>query len=167
LHIPLALGDAKLREIASSCIRMWRAVEDGVVVRNPCLIKGASAGRPAERLVATIGQVFERDRPDRRDQFVWSGRPLLCDAHRPVAASVKRAVVSNAVLAAGVWEFSSSTQAQVKALAIMRIDDLRIQRTRIAGVHVAVGGATVAAAWATWKTARAAAAAMDHGVVWS
>jgi integrase len=35
------------------------AVEDGIVLRNPCLIKGASIERPAERPVATIQQVFE------------------------------------------------------------------------------------------------------------
>lgn len=86
LHILPALGDAELREITPSRIRTWRAdmisagkpgastvakcyrlvhaifataVEDGAVVRNPCLIKGASTERPAERPVATIGQVFE------------------------------------------------------------------------------------------------------------
>ncbi len=35
------------------------AVEDGLVPRNPCVLKGASAERPAERPVATIEQVFE------------------------------------------------------------------------------------------------------------
>ncbi len=35
------------------------AVEDGIVMRNPCVVKGASAERPAERPVATIEEVFE------------------------------------------------------------------------------------------------------------
>ena len=35
------------------------AVEDGLVPRNPCIIKGASIERPAERPVASIAQVFE------------------------------------------------------------------------------------------------------------
>lgn len=35
------------------------AVEDGLVPRNPCIIKGAAIERPAERPVASIAQVFE------------------------------------------------------------------------------------------------------------
>jgi hypothetical protein len=34
------------------------ATEDGLIVRNPCLVKGASVERPAERPVATIEEVF-------------------------------------------------------------------------------------------------------------
>lgn len=86
LHILPALGATELREITPSRIRTWRAdmisagkpgastiakcyrlvhavfataVEDGIVVRNPCIVKGASTERPAERPVATIAQVFE------------------------------------------------------------------------------------------------------------
>ena len=86
LHILPALGSTELREITPSRIRTWRAdmifagkpgastiakcyrlvhavfataVEDGIVVRNPCIVKGASTERPAERPVATIAQVFE------------------------------------------------------------------------------------------------------------
>jgi integrase len=48
----------------SKCYRLLHAifataVEDGVVPRNPCVVKGASAERPAERPVASIGEVFE------------------------------------------------------------------------------------------------------------
>ncbi len=35
------------------------AAEDGLVPRNPCIIKGASIERPAERPVASIAQVCE------------------------------------------------------------------------------------------------------------
>ena len=86
LHILPVLGDAELREITPSRIRTWRAdmisagkpgastvakcyrlvhaifataVEDGAVARNPCITKGASPERRAERPVAKIGQVFE------------------------------------------------------------------------------------------------------------
>ena len=34
------------------------AVEDGLIARNPCVIKGASVERPAERPVATVEQVY-------------------------------------------------------------------------------------------------------------
>ena len=34
------------------------ALEDGLITRNPCVIKGASVERPAERPVATIEQVY-------------------------------------------------------------------------------------------------------------
>jgi integrase len=34
------------------------AVEDSLIARNPCIIKGASVERPAERPVATIKQVY-------------------------------------------------------------------------------------------------------------
>jgi integrase len=35
------------------------AVEDGLVLKNPCVLRGASVERPAERPIATIAQVFE------------------------------------------------------------------------------------------------------------
>ena len=86
IHINPVLGSLELGEITPSRIRTWRAdmiaagkpgpstiakcyrlvhavfataVEDGVVMRNPCVLKGASVERPAERPVATIEQVFE------------------------------------------------------------------------------------------------------------
>ena len=86
LHILPALGATELREITPSRIRTWRAdmisagkpgastiakcyrlvhavfataVEDGIVVRNPCIVKGASTERPAERPVPTIAEVFD------------------------------------------------------------------------------------------------------------
>ena len=86
LHILPPLGSMPLGQISPSHVRSWRAeklsagkpgsstvskcyrllhaifataVEDGVVPRNPCVVKGASAEKPAERPVASIGQVFE------------------------------------------------------------------------------------------------------------
>ena len=86
LHILPVLGSVELGEISPSRIRSWRAdlisagkpgasttakcyrlvhavlataVEDGIILRNPCMIRGASAERPAERPIATIAQVFE------------------------------------------------------------------------------------------------------------
>jgi len=86
LHIVPALGAMELGQITPSHVRSWRAemltagrpgastvskcyrllhavfataVEDGLVPRNPCVLKGASAERPAERPVASIEQVFE------------------------------------------------------------------------------------------------------------
>ena len=80
------LGLIELGQITPSRIRTWRAdmisagkpgastvakcyrlvhailatpVEHGIVMRNPCIVRGASTERPAERPVATIGQVFE------------------------------------------------------------------------------------------------------------
>jgi integrase len=35
------------------------AVEDDLVVKNPCILRGASVERPAERPIATVAQVFE------------------------------------------------------------------------------------------------------------
>ena len=86
LHILPAIGETELGQITPSRIRTWRAdmisagkpgastiakcyrlvhavfataVEDGIVMRNPCVVKGASTERPAERPVATIKEVFE------------------------------------------------------------------------------------------------------------
>jgi integrase len=85
-HITPALGATQLNQLSSARVREWRAtmlrtgqpgaptvakcyrllhaifataVEDGLVSRNPCIIKGASVERPAERPVASIAQVFE------------------------------------------------------------------------------------------------------------
>jgi integrase len=72
LHINPVLGDraemiAAGRPGPSTIAKCYRlvhavfatAVEDGAVPRNPCVVKGASAEKPAERPVATIEQVFE------------------------------------------------------------------------------------------------------------
>ena len=85
LHILPVLGKVELGEITPSRVRRWRAdmisagkpgastvakcyrlvhavlntaVEDGIILRNPCVVKGASVERPAERPVASIQQVF-------------------------------------------------------------------------------------------------------------
>lgn len=47
----------------SKCYRLLHAIfatalEDGLVPRNPCVIKGASVERPKERPIATIEQVY-------------------------------------------------------------------------------------------------------------
>ena len=86
LHILPVLGETELGHITPSRIRTWRAdmisagkpgastiakcyrlvhavlataVEDGILLRNPCIVKGASTERPAERPVATIKEVFD------------------------------------------------------------------------------------------------------------
>lgn len=86
LHILPTLGSMEVGRITSARIRTWRAdmltvgkpgvstvakcyrlvhaifataTEDGIVLRNPCIVKGASVEHPAERPVATIPQVFE------------------------------------------------------------------------------------------------------------
>jgi integrase len=85
LHILPTFGERPLATITSAGVRTWRArmlaadrpgpstvsksyrllhaimataVEDGVVPRNPCVIRGASVERPAERPVATVGDVY-------------------------------------------------------------------------------------------------------------
>lgn len=85
LHVLPALGSTQLVDITPAKIRTWRAglidaghpgastiaksyrllhavcataLEDGLVTRNPCVIKGASVERPAERPVASIDQVY-------------------------------------------------------------------------------------------------------------
>jgi integrase len=85
-HINPSLGPTQMNQLTSARVREWRAtmlrsgkpgvsavakcyrllhaifataVEDGLVPRNPCIIKGASIERPAERPVASIAQVFE------------------------------------------------------------------------------------------------------------
>ena len=85
LHIIPTLGMVNLADITPATVRSWRAgliepavpvrrrspsryrllhaicataLEDGLISRNPCVIKGASVERPAERPVATIEQVY-------------------------------------------------------------------------------------------------------------
>lgn len=85
LHIKPKLGDKDLSKITPSMVREWHAellagekpgaptvakcyrllhailataVEDEMIPKNPCLLRGASTDRPAERPVATIAQVF-------------------------------------------------------------------------------------------------------------
>jgi integrase len=85
LHILPALGATQIGRLSPAQVRTWRAamikagrpgpstiakcyrllhaicatgVEDSVISRNPCVIKGASVERPGERPVATIQQVY-------------------------------------------------------------------------------------------------------------
>ena len=85
LHILPTLGDTDLSKITPGMVRTWRAgmlaaekpgtatvakcyrllhailataVEDELITRNPCVVKGASTDRPPERPVATIEQVY-------------------------------------------------------------------------------------------------------------
>ena len=85
LHILPKLGDKELIRLSPSMIRTWHAgllaagkpgsptvakcyrllhailataVEDEMIPKNPCLLRGASTERPAERPVATIQQVY-------------------------------------------------------------------------------------------------------------
>jgi integrase len=85
LHVLPVLGPTELAHLTPGMVRSWRAglieaghpgtstiaksyrllhaicataLEDGLTNRNPCVLKGASVERPAERPVATIEQVF-------------------------------------------------------------------------------------------------------------
>ncbi len=85
LHINPVLGDIELSKITPGMVRTWRAtmlgagkpgpatvakcyrllhailataVEDELIARNPCVVKGASTERTPERPVATIEQVY-------------------------------------------------------------------------------------------------------------
>lgn len=84
LHILPALGAVELNSLTTARVRGWHAgllnagvgastvakcyrllraivgtaVEDSVIVKNPCVIKGAGIERPEERGVATVEQVF-------------------------------------------------------------------------------------------------------------
>lgn len=85
LHVLPTLGSTQLGALTPGQVRTWRAglisaghpgpstiaksyrllhaicataLEDGLLLRNPCVIKGASVERPEERPVATIEQVF-------------------------------------------------------------------------------------------------------------
>ncbi len=85
LHILPALGDTPLAELSTPAVRAWHArmikrgtpgrttvakcyrllrtilgtaVEDGLIVKNPCVIKGAGVERTPERPTATVQQVY-------------------------------------------------------------------------------------------------------------
>ena len=85
-HILPDLGELSLNQITSLRIRSWHAsrvsaatpgastlskcyrllhaifqtaLEDDFVVKNPCILRGASVERPKERPIATVAQVFE------------------------------------------------------------------------------------------------------------
>lgn len=85
LHILPPLGDTELAKLTTSRVRAWHAemlkadrpgrttvakcyrllrtilgtaVEDELLVKNPCVVKGAGVERPAERPTATIEQVY-------------------------------------------------------------------------------------------------------------
>jgi integrase len=85
-HILPTLGNLNLNQVTSLRVRTWHAdrvaagapgastlskcyrllhaiyqtaVEDDLVLKNPCVLRGASVERPAERPIATIAQVFE------------------------------------------------------------------------------------------------------------
>jgi integrase len=85
LHLLPALGDTPLRDLRPGTIRTWHAgllkgakpgastaakayrllrsilataVEDDLLPKNPCAIKGAGVERPKERPIATIEQVY-------------------------------------------------------------------------------------------------------------
>lgn len=84
LHLLPLLGSTKLGDLTTPGLRAWHArmlrsgtlspnsvakayrllktiletaVTDGIIVRNPCVIKGAAVERPAERIPATLEQV--------------------------------------------------------------------------------------------------------------
>jgi integrase len=84
LHIIPALGSTAIAEISNAAVRSWyaslfdkglaqsscaknyrllrtiltTAVEDGIITKNPCNIKGAGVAKSPERPIATIEQVF-------------------------------------------------------------------------------------------------------------
>jgi integrase len=85
LHVEPALGDETLSGITPAVVRSWRsslvadgvgsstvaqayrllravmntAVDDELIRRNPCRVKGADKDEAGERPIATIGQVYE------------------------------------------------------------------------------------------------------------
>ena len=85
LRILPHLGDVDLSDLTVARVRAWRAelirlgdrpptvakayrllhaimataLEDELILRNPCVLRGASTERPAERPVATVQQVFD------------------------------------------------------------------------------------------------------------
>lgn len=85
LHIAPTLGDHELRAVTPAAVRQWRqrlltkgvgestvakayrllrailatAVDDDLLSRNPCRIRGASVENPAERPVLTLAQVMD------------------------------------------------------------------------------------------------------------
>ncbi len=84
LHILPALGDIEIAAISNAAVRTWyanlfdeglaqstcaknyrllrtiltTAVEDGIITKNPCTIKGGGVAKSPERPIATIEQVF-------------------------------------------------------------------------------------------------------------
>ena len=85
LHILPALGDVELAQLSSARVRTWHAgmlkgnrpgkttvakcyrllrtimataLEDGLIGRNPCVLKNAGVERPPERPIATVEEVF-------------------------------------------------------------------------------------------------------------
>lgn len=84
LHILPALGEAHLSRLTTATIRSWNsrlladgpgastaaksyrllrailntAIEDGLIVANPCTIKGAGSESPAERVIPTVEQAW-------------------------------------------------------------------------------------------------------------
>jgi integrase len=84
LHILPALGSIEIAEISNAAVRSWyaslfdkglaqsscaknyrllrtiltTAVEDGIITKNPCAIKGAGVAKSPERPIATLEQVF-------------------------------------------------------------------------------------------------------------
>ncbi len=86
LHILPILGDVELGSVTTARVRAWHAgligagkpgrstvakayrllstimrtaVEDELVLKNPCILKNAGVERPPERPIATVAQVFE------------------------------------------------------------------------------------------------------------
>jgi integrase len=86
IHILPTLGDLELRQLTTGLVRTWHAellrgprarpstaakcyrllrailstaLEDGLITKNPCVIKGAGVERTAERPIATIEQVYD------------------------------------------------------------------------------------------------------------
>jgi integrase len=85
-HILPALGDTELAKVSPARVRSWHsklvtgghlgastvakayrllhailqtAVQDELIPKNPCVLRGASVERPPERPVATVAQVYE------------------------------------------------------------------------------------------------------------
>ena len=85
LHILPVLGDAELAQVSSARVRTWHAgmlkgnrpgkttvakcyrllrtimataLKDGLIGRNPCVLKNAGVERPPERPIATVEEVF-------------------------------------------------------------------------------------------------------------
>jgi integrase len=85
LHLLPALGELELSQVTSLRVRWWHAdhaaaglgasslaksyrllhaifetaVQDDIVIKNPCVLRGAGVERPVERPIATIEQVFD------------------------------------------------------------------------------------------------------------
>ena len=86
LHVLPTLGDLALTKLTAARVRSWHAsllagprpgrstlaksyrllrtilntaVEDELLAKNPCVLKGAGVERPAERPIATVAQVYD------------------------------------------------------------------------------------------------------------